>query len=131
GERVALRDVQALQRAVCGPGAARDRRAFLEAERVGQGDERVGRHGHVGRVPAVAGHAVDDDALATELRPADLAVLATPAALVVVHHHALVRRRVGLADPGAARGDHAARLVAGHDGPAAAAEAQRRGRVAD
>src|SRR5207244_11760334 len=39
--------------------------------------------------------------------------------------------RVSVAHAGAARGDHAARRVAGYDGPAAAAEAQGRGRVAD
>jgi hypothetical protein len=46
-------------------------------------------------------------------------------------HHALAGRRVSLADAGAARGDHAARLVARDDGPAGAAEAERRGGVAD
>src|SRR5438093_974987 len=80
---------------------------------------------------AATGHAVDDDTLPAELRPADLAVLAAPAALVVMDHHALARRRVGLAHAGAARGDDAAGLVAGHDGTTAAAEAQRGGRVAD
>src|SRR5437870_988145 len=44
---------------------------------------------------------------------------------------ALARRRVGLAHAGAARGDDAAGLVAGHDGTTAAPQAQRRGRVAD
>src|SRR5438132_413887 len=35
--------------------------------RVGQGHERARRHLHVRRVPAVARHAVDDDAVRTEL----------------------------------------------------------------
>ena len=79
----------------------------------------------------MAGHAVDDDALAAELGPADTAVLAAPAALVVMDHHALTGRRVGLADAGAPRGNHAARLVAGDDRSALAAQAERRRRVAD
>src|SRR5438034_10198741 len=80
---------------------------------------------------AVARHAIDDDAVRTELRPADAAVLAAPAALVVVVHHARPRRRLVLRDAGPARGDDAARLVAGDDGPAARAEAGRGGGVAD
>src|SRR6185295_7098562 len=80
---------------------------------------------------AVARHAVDHDALTAELSPADLAVLAVAAALVVVDHHALARRRVGLADTGATRGDDTARLVTGDDGSTRAAQAQRCGRVAD
>src|SRR5262249_20433065 len=88
-------------------------------------------HRHVVRVPAVTRHAVDDDARAAELRPADAAVLAASAALVVVDHHALAGWCVGFGDVVAARGDDAARLVARDDGPALAAEPQRRGRVAD
>src|SRR6266850_1744966 len=128
---VAARDVQPLQRAVRGAGAAGDRRAFLEGKRVREGHEREGRHGHVRRVAAVAGHAVDDDALAAELSPADAAMLAAPAALVVVDHYALAGRCVGFADAGAAGGDDAAGLVAGHDRAARAAEAQRGDGVAD
>src|SRR5881396_3907228 len=83
------------------------------------------------RSPAVARHAIDDDAVRTELRPADAAVLAAPAALVVMVHHARPRRRLVLRDAGPARGDDAARLVAGDDGPGARAEAERGGGVAD
>src|SRR3989475_11204748 len=79
---------------------------------------------------AVARHAVDDDALPAELRPADATVLAPPASLVVMDHHALADRRVRFADAGPALGDDATRLVAGDDGFAAAAQAQGRGRVA-
>src|SRR3989442_938910 len=130
-ERVAPGDVEALERAVGGAGPARDRGALLEAEGVGQGHERPRRHLHVGRVPAVARHAIHDDAVRTELRPADAAVLAAPAALVVMVHHARPRRRLVLRDAGPARGDDAARLVAGDDGPGARAEAERGGGVAD
>src|SRR5207245_1079395 len=59
--------VAALRRAVGGAGPARDRGALFEAERVGQGHERARRHLHVRRVPAVTRHAVDDDAVRTEL----------------------------------------------------------------
>src|SRR6266542_2003338 len=69
---------------------------------------------------AVAGHAVDDEARAAELGPADAAVLAAPAALVVMVHDARangseVRRHTG---PG--RGHDAAGLVARNDRAAAA-----------
>src|SRR5690242_18557824 len=67
---------------------------------------------------AVSGHAVDGDACAAELRPADAAMLAPPAALVVMVHHTLADE--GRIDPSADRGDHATRLVPGDDGPAAA-----------
>src|SRR5262249_5779478 len=98
---------------------------------VGQGNERECRDGHVGGMAAVPRHAVDHDAPTAELSPADAAVLAAPAALVVMDHHALARRRIGLGDAGAARGDHAAGLVARDDRSARAAEAQRRSGVAD
>src|SRR5206468_1397569 len=130
-ERVAAGDVQALERTVRGAGPARDRRALLEGERLGQRDERVRGRRLERRVPAVARHAVHDDALAAELRPADAAVLAAAAALVVVDHHALARRRVGFGDARPAPGDDAARLVAGDDRSARAAQAQRRRSVAD
>ena len=79
---------------------------------------------------AVAGHAVDDDALAAELRPAHAAVLALPAAPVVVDHDALTDPRLRLAHPRPHGGDDAAGLVAADDGPAAAAEAEGLGRIA-
>src|SRR5213592_4489560 len=102
-ERVAPGDVEALERAVGGAGPTRDRGALLEAERFGQRHERARGHLHVGRVSAVARHAVDDDAVRTELRPADAAVLAAPAALVVVVHHPRAGRRLVLGDAGPAR----------------------------
>ena len=117
-ERVAARDVQTLERAVGGPGAARDRRALLERDGVRHGHQREGRHLHEGRMGAVAGHAVDGDAVAAELRPAGAAVLAPAAALVVmVHHAAADQRRI---DAGADGVHDAARLVAADDGRAGA-----------
>src|SRR6266508_4502295 len=127
GEGVATGDIETLQRAVGGAGPARDRRPRREAERLGKRNQRVRRHAHEGRVAAVARHAVDDDALPAELRPADAAVLAPPASLVVMDHHALADRRVRFADAGPALGDDAARLVAGDDGSAAALPAARYG----
>src|SRR2546422_300738 len=102
----------------------------LAVGQLGERDQRVRRHAHERRVAAVARHAVDDDALPAELRPADATVLAPPASFVVMDHHALAGRRVRFADAGPALGDDAARLVAGDDGSAAAAQAQGRGRVA-
>ena len=97
---------------------------------VGQRHERARRHLHVGGVPAVAGHAVHGDAGAAELGPADATVLAEPAALVVMVHHALADRRLRLGDAGSPLRHHAARLVAGDHRAAAAAEPERRGRAA-
>src|SRR5438046_9171840 len=77
---------------------------------------------------AVTGDAVHRDALAAKLRPAAAAVLAAPAALVVVIHHALADQS-GV-DAGADGMDDAARLVAGDHRPAAAAQAQARGGIA-
>src|SRR5437879_12385149 len=77
---------------------------------------------------AVARDAVHRDALAAELSPAAAAVLAAPAALVVVIHHALADQS-GV-DAGADGMDDAARLVAGDHRPAATAQAQARGGIA-
>src|SRR5947209_13188440 len=77
---------------------------------------------------AVTGDAVYRDALAAKLRPAAAAVLAAPAALVVVIHHALADQS-GV-DAGADGMDDAAPLVAGDHRPAAAAQAQARGGIA-
>src|SRR5689334_20289862 len=78
-------------------------------------------------MPAVSGHAVDGDARPAELRPADAAMLAPPAALVVMVHHTLTDE--GRIDSGADRGDHATRFVPGDYGPAAA-EPERGGGIA-
>src|SRR4030095_7527899 len=129
-QRVAARHVEALERAVRRAGSARDGSPRREADRVGQGDERVGRYADDGGVAAVARHAVHDDALTAELGPADAAVLAPPAALVVMDHHALAGGRVRFGGPRPAIGDDATRLVARDDGPAAATEAEGRGGVA-
>src|SRR2546427_9403204 len=71
---------------------------------------------------AVARDAVHRDALAAELRPAAAAVLAAPAALVVVIHHALADQS-GV-NAGADGMDDTARLVAGDHRPAATAQAR-------
>src|SRR5262249_41178063 len=128
GERIAARDVEASQRAVGRAGAARPRRASLEAERVGQRDAGERRRLHEVCVATVTGDAVHRDALAAELRPAAAAVLAAPAALVVVIHHALADQ--SWVDAGADGMDDAARLVAGDHRSAAPAEAQARGGIA-
>src|SRR5256885_4170139 len=76
---------------------------------------------------AVAGHAVDGDAVAAELRPAGPAVLAPPAALVVmVHHAAADQPRI---DAGAHGMHDAARLVSPDHRRARAPEAEPRGRI--
>src|SRR5712691_9016439 len=77
---------------------------------------------------AVAGDAVDRDALATELRPAAAAVLAAPAPLVVMVHHTLADQP-GI-DAGADGVDDAARLMAGDHRPAATSQAEARRGVA-
>src|SRR5262249_24326796 len=129
-ERVAARHVETLERAVRRAGPARDGGARREADRVGQGHERVGRHADERCVAAVARHAVHDDALPAELGPADATVLAPSAALVVMVHHALAGGRVSLGNAGPALGDDAARLVTRDDGPTAAAKPEGRGGVA-
>jgi hypothetical protein len=69
---------------------------------------RVSKRTRRGRVPAVARHAVDRDALAAELRPADAAVLADAAAGIVMDDVVLrgASNNIGeigniLVDPGA------------------------------
>ena len=59
GNGIAAGEIHAPQRLIGGPGAAGDRRAGGKAERVGQGDERIGGDFHIGRVRAVAGCAID------------------------------------------------------------------------
>ena len=130
GEGVAPRGVDALQRSVGGAGAAGDRRAFLEGELVGQGNHGEGGGLHERRVPAVSRHAVDGDAVPAELRPADAAVLAAPAALVVMVHDSGAHRREIRRHARADRRHHAARLMSGDDRPAAAQAEGRRG-IAD
>src|SRR5688572_29518091 len=79
---------------------------------------------------AVGGDAIDRDARLAELRPADAAVLAHAAAGVVVVHDPLADRRFLLRDTGAARRDHAARLVTADEGLRVGAEAERLLRLA-
>src|ERR1700730_1910037 len=74
---------------------------------------------------AVSGHAVDDDTLGAELRPADAAMLADAAAFVVMHHHPSAERRLALADTRADGDDDAAGLVTGDHRPAHLAQAER------
>src|SRR5262245_17571686 len=116
--------------AIGGSRSTGDGRPLLEAHRVGERDQRAGGDRHERRVPAMPGHAVNDAAARTELRPADATVLALPAALVVMHHHALPDDGLGVGHAGAARRHHAARLVAGDDGPAGAAETEGGGGIA-
>ena len=130
GERVPAGDVEPLERLVGGSRAAGDRRPLFEGELVGERHEGARRHLHVGGVAAVPRQAVDDDPLRAELGPARPAVLAVATALVVVVHHALTDRRVGLRDPRAALEDDAAGLVSGDHGSARAPEAQRLGGAA-
>src|SRR5262245_14670953 len=68
----------------------------------------------------VARHAVYGDAVTTELGPAHAAVLALPAALVVVVHHARADGREVRGHAGPRRLHHSARLMPRDDGPAAA-----------
>src|SRR4030095_7669265 len=89
GERVAAGHVEPPQRTVGGAGAARDRGALLEGQRVGQWHQREGGGLHVRRVTAVAGDPVHRDAAAAELRPAAAAMLAASAALAVMVPRAL------------------------------------------
>jgi hypothetical protein len=63
----------------------------------------------------VPGHAVDDAAARAELRPADGAVLALPAAPVVMHHHALADDGVGIGDALPAGRHHPAGFMPGDD----------------
>ncbi len=115
GERVAAADVHAPQRAEGGAGAACDRGAFGEGELLGKLHQRPRRHLQVIGVAAVCRDAVDGDAGAAELRPADAAVLADAAAGIVMVHDALTGGRLALRDAGPARDDDAARLVAGDE----------------
>src|SRR6185503_12432669 len=88
------------------------------------------RHLEVLRVAAVRGDAVDRDPRFAELRPADAAMLAHPAAGIVMIHDALADRRLALRNPGPARRDHAAGLVAADERLGVGAEAERLLRLA-
>ncbi len=121
---VAARQVDPPQRAVGRAGAARDRGAGRERQRVGQGNQRARRHLHVGRMRAVPGHAVDRDAAGAELRPADPAMLAHAAADIMMDHDAVADPGNPLGDAGADRRDHAAGLVAGDHRAADLAQAE-------
>src|SRR5439155_1157168 len=89
GERVAAGDVDPLEGAVGGAGAAGNRSTFLEREFLGEWNAGERRRFHVARVAAVTRHAVDGDPRSAELRPAETAVPAGATPLVVVVHHAL------------------------------------------
>src|SRR5262245_30750050 len=126
-QRVATRDVDALERAVGGAGSTRDGRALFERQLLRK--RHAGERGrlHVSRVPTVTGHPIDGDPRAAELRPAEAAMAARAAALVVVIHHAPADQRRIHAD--AHCGDDATRLVTRNDGTAAA-EAEGGGGIA-
>ena len=83
----------------------------------------AGAGNEIVRMPAMRGDAVDGDARAAELRPADATMRAHAAAGVVMIHHALADRRFALGDTGAARDYHAARLVARNKGVCRIAQA--------
>src|SRR6185295_15245575 len=107
-------------------GAARDRRAFGERELFRHLDDRLDGHLQVIGVPAVRRDAVDGDARAAELRPADPAMRAHAATRVVVVHDALAGRRFLLAHARAAGDDDAAGLVAADERVLQVAQAERR-----
>jgi hypothetical protein len=92
--------------------------------------QRARRDLHVVGVRAVGGHAIDQETRPAELRPADAAVLADPAAAIVVVHHAHADLGLGFGDARPDRGDHAAGLVAGDDRLGQIAQAQRPLRLA-
>src|SRR5262249_61112360 len=103
----------------------RTARPFAKRRLVGQWPTGEGGRFYVAGWAAGTGHAVAGDAAAAELRPAQPAVPARAAALVVVIHHAPAdERRI---DAGADGGDDATRLVTGDDGSAAAETERRRG----
>jgi hypothetical protein len=130
GQRVAARDIEPLERAIGGARAARHGGPLLERQLLGQRHIGPRGHLHVRGMRAVARRAEHRDALATELGPAHAAVLALPAALVVMVHHALTDHTLDLADPRPHRGDDAARLVAGNDRLARTAESECRRLIA-
>src|SRR5918992_3224469 len=117
--------MHAAQRAVGSPGTARNRRALDEGKLLRQRDQSARRHFEEFGMSAVGGHAVDHDAFTAELRPADAAMLAHPAARVMVVHHALADWRFALRNAGTAGGDDAAGLVAGDERLGVAAQAER------
>jgi hypothetical protein len=125
GDRLAALQIEPLQRTVRRAGAAGDRRAGLERERVGQRHQRVYRHLHVLGMRAVAVCAEHGGAFEAHLRPARAAMLAAAAAGVVVIHHALPDARLVRRDAGAERDHDTARLVPGDHRVGAAFESRR------
>src|SRR5216684_116271 len=116
GDGVVAGELHAAQRAIGRAGAAGDRRAGREAERVGERHQREGGHFEPGRVAAMRVVAVDRDRLLlAELRPAGAAMVARGAAAVVMHHDACAETRLLLRHAGADGGDDAAGLVPGDD----------------
>src|SRR6267378_3533441 len=125
GEGRATRETHAAQRAVGGPRAAGDSRALDKAQLIGKRHERARRHLEVFGMPAMRGHAVDDDARAAQLRPADPAVLAHAATRVMVIHDALADWCLAFRNARAARRDDPAGLVPADERLGAATEAKR------
>src|SRR5262245_47550725 len=123
GEGVAPGDVQPLEGAVGCSRAARDGRTLLEAHLRGKRHHRAGRRLHVGGVGPVAGHPVDDALTAAELRPANPAVAALAAAVVVVVHDPIPYGEAGHARPQGAH--HAAGLMPRDDRITQAAQPER------
>ena len=115
GERVAGADAETPERAVGGPGAARDRRAADEGELVGQMHQRADRRLHEVGVPAVGDHAVHEGAVVAHLRPSGAAMIAVAAALVVEDEDAVTDLEALRIHAGADGGDDAAGLVAADD----------------
>ena len=110
-ERVAAAEFHSLESSIGSAGAAGDRGAFGKAELLRQFHDGFCGDFEIVGVPAMRGDAVDRDAGAAELRPADAAVRADAAARVVMVHHALAGRRFVLRYAGTARHHHAAGLV--------------------
>jgi len=111
--RFAALQLDPSQRAPGRAGAAGDGGPGDEGERVGQRHQRRHRHLHVLRVAAVTAGAVDHRSLEAHLRPARAAVLAVPAAVVMVVHHAFADPGFLVGDGGAHCRDDAAGLVTG------------------
>src|SRR5438067_2381782 len=82
-----------LQRRVGSANAARNRRAFLEREFVGQRHECACRNLHEVGMATVSGYAVHGHPVTTQLWPSNPAVFAAAASLVVMNHDPCVDRR--------------------------------------
>ena len=130
GERVATRDVHAAQRLIRGAGAAGDRSPGREGQLIRQRHQRARRHFDVVGMGAMRGDAVDGEARAAQLRPAEPAMAADAAAAVVVVHDPHAGARLGLGYAGPDLGDDPARLVAGDDRLRQVAQAERPLRLA-